>query len=40
MDILIEHTKEHPERQFGFLTPLDASIVVADEYLTIHRYLN
>ncbi|KAK0079239.1 hypothetical protein PV326_008874 [Microctonus aethiopoides] len=37
MDILIEHTKEHPERQFGFLTPLDASIVVADEYLTIHR---
>ncbi|XP_078043070.1 structural maintenance of chromosomes 6 isoform X2 [Augochlora pura] len=37
MDILMDHTKTHPQSQFTFLTPLDTSGVLAEDYVTIHR---
>ena len=37
MDILLEHAKTHPQSQFTFLTPLDTSNVLAEDYVTIHR---
>ncbi|XP_015109443.1 structural maintenance of chromosomes protein 6 [Diachasma alloeum] len=37
MAFLLEHTRNHPQSQFGFFTPLDASIVKASDYLTIHQ---
>ncbi|XP_076163825.1 structural maintenance of chromosomes 6 isoform X2 [Ptiloglossa arizonensis] len=37
MDILLDHTKTHPQSQFTFLTPLDTSNVLADDYVTIHQ---
>nr|XP_033327293.1 structural maintenance of chromosomes protein 6 [Megalopta genalis]XP_033327294.1 structural maintenance of chromosomes protein 6 [Megalopta genalis] len=37
MDILLDHTKTHPQSQFTFLTPLDTSGVLAEDYVTIHR---
>ncbi|XP_076300336.1 structural maintenance of chromosomes 6 [Lasioglossum baleicum] len=37
MDILLDHTKTHPQSQFTFLTPLDTSNVLAEDYVTIHR---
>lgn len=40
MDCLLDHAKTHPQCQFGFLTPLDASIVTANENLKIHRMHN
>ncbi|XP_008551546.1 structural maintenance of chromosomes protein 6 [Microplitis demolitor] len=36
-DLLILHARDHPERQFGFLTPLDASIFKADQFIKILR---
>ncbi|KAF7989672.1 hypothetical protein HCN44_008346 [Aphidius gifuensis] len=40
MDCLLEHARTHRQCQFGFLTPLDASIVTANENLKIHRMHN
>lgn len=37
MDILLDHTKMHPQSQFTFLTPLDTSNVLAEDYVTIHK---
>ncbi|XP_012348416.1 structural maintenance of chromosomes protein 6 isoform X1 [Apis florea] len=37
MDILLDHTKTHPQSQFTFLTPLDTSNVFAEDYVTIHK---
>ncbi|XP_053975498.1 structural maintenance of chromosomes protein 6 [Hylaeus volcanicus] len=37
MNILLDHTKTHPESQFTFLTPLDTSNVLAEDYVTIHQ---
>lgn len=37
MDILLTYSKEHPERQFGFLTPVDISDITADDCLSIHQ---
>ncbi|XP_018392244.1 PREDICTED: structural maintenance of chromosomes protein 6 [Cyphomyrmex costatus] len=37
MDILLDHTKSHPQSQFAFLTPLDTSHILADDYVTIHQ---
>ncbi|XP_043262042.1 structural maintenance of chromosomes protein 6 [Colletes gigas] len=37
MDILLDHTKTHPQSQFTFLTPLDTSNVLAEDYVTIHQ---
>ncbi|XP_063980640.1 structural maintenance of chromosomes protein 6 [Diachasmimorpha longicaudata] len=37
MAFLLEHTRNHPNSQFGFFTPLDASIVEASDFLTIHQ---
>uniref|UniRef100_A0A0C9RF88 Smc6_2 protein n=1 Tax=Fopius arisanus TaxID=64838 RepID=A0A0C9RF88_9HYME len=37
MEILLLHTRDHPECQFGFFTPLDASIVRSSDSLTIHQ---
>ncbi|XP_076243651.1 structural maintenance of chromosomes 6 [Calliopsis andreniformis] len=37
MDILLDHTKSHPQSQFTFLTPLDTSNVLAEDYVTIHQ---
>lgn len=37
MDCLLEHASTHRHCQFGFLTPLDASIVTAGPNLSIHR---
>ncbi|XP_076651994.1 structural maintenance of chromosomes 6 isoform X2 [Halictus rubicundus] len=37
MDILLDHTKTHPHSQFMFLTPLDTSNILAEDYVTIHR---
>ncbi|KZC07283.1 PREDICTED: structural maintenance of chromosomes protein 6 [Dufourea novaeangliae] len=37
MDILLDHTKMHPQSQFTFLTPLDTSNVLAEDYVTIHQ---
>ncbi|OAD58463.1 Structural maintenance of chromosomes protein 6 [Eufriesea mexicana] len=37
MDILLDHTKTHPQSQFTFLTPLDTSNVLAEDYVTIHK---
>ncbi|XP_012142309.2 structural maintenance of chromosomes 6 isoform X1 [Megachile rotundata] len=37
MDILLDHAKTHPQSQFIFLTPLDTSNVLAEDYITIHQ---
>ncbi|XP_071562380.1 structural maintenance of chromosomes protein 6-like [Temnothorax nylanderi] len=37
MDILLDHTKLHPQSQFAFLTPLDTSHILAEDYVTIHQ---
>lgn len=37
MDILLDHAKMHPQSQFTFLTPLDTSNVLAEDYVTIHK---
>ncbi|XP_072747857.1 structural maintenance of chromosomes protein 6 [Anoplolepis gracilipes] len=37
MDILLDHTRSHPESQFVFLTPLDTSHILSDDYVTIHQ---
>ncbi|KAK1135509.1 hypothetical protein K0M31_000098 [Melipona bicolor] len=37
MDILLDHTKMHPQSQFTFLTPLDTSNILAEDYVTIHK---
>ncbi|XP_070161215.1 structural maintenance of chromosomes protein 6 [Polyergus mexicanus] len=37
MDILLDHTRSHPESQFVFLTPLDTSHILSDDYVTIHE---
>ncbi|CAK9818472.1 Structural maintenance of chromosomes protein 6 [Anthophora plagiata] len=37
MDILLDHTKTHPQSQFTFLTPLDTSNILAEDYITIHK---
>ncbi|XP_025269792.1 structural maintenance of chromosomes protein 6 isoform X2 [Camponotus floridanus] len=37
MDILLDHTRSHPESQFVFLTPLDTSHIISDDYITIHQ---
>ncbi|EFN87370.1 Structural maintenance of chromosomes protein 6 [Harpegnathos saltator] len=37
MDILLDHTKLHPESQFCFLTPLDTSNVLVEDYVTVHQ---
>lgn len=37
MDILLDHTRSHPQNQFAFLTPLDTSNVLAEDYVTIHQ---
>ncbi|XP_018057117.1 PREDICTED: structural maintenance of chromosomes protein 6 [Atta colombica] len=37
MDILLEHTRLHPQSQFAFLTPLDTSHILAEDYVTIHQ---
>ncbi|XP_017792658.1 PREDICTED: structural maintenance of chromosomes protein 6 [Habropoda laboriosa] len=37
MDILLDHTKTHPQSQFTFLTPLDTSNILAEDYVTIHK---
>ncbi|XP_033215267.1 structural maintenance of chromosomes protein 6 isoform X2 [Belonocnema kinseyi] len=37
MDILLDHTRSHPQSQFAFLTPLDTSSIQVDDYITIHR---
>lgn len=37
MDILLDHTRLHPQSQFAFLTPLDTSHILAEDYVTIHQ---
>ncbi|XP_076756684.1 structural maintenance of chromosomes 6 isoform X1 [Xylocopa sonorina] len=37
LDILLEHTKTHPQNQFTFLTPLDTSNIHEETYITIHQ---
>ncbi|XP_011862086.1 PREDICTED: structural maintenance of chromosomes protein 6 [Vollenhovia emeryi] len=37
MDILLDHTRSHPQSQFAFLTPLDTSHILAEDYVTIHQ---
>lgn len=37
MDILLEHSRLHPQSQFAFLTPLDTSHILAEDYVTIHQ---
>ncbi|XP_034934141.1 structural maintenance of chromosomes protein 6 [Chelonus insularis] len=37
IDILLNLTKRHPEKQFGFLTPLDASLVKPCSTITVLR---
>lgn len=37
MDLLIEHTRSHPQSQFTFLTPLDTSSIDVNDQITIHR---
>jgi len=37
MDILLEHTRTHKQSQFAFLTPLDTSDILAEDYITIHQ---
>jgi len=37
MDILLDHTKSHPQSQFTFLTPLDTSHILTEDYVTIHQ---
>lgn len=37
MDILLDHTRSHPQCQFAFLTPLDTSDILAEDYITIHQ---
>lgn len=37
MDILLDHTRCHPGNQFAFLTPLDTSNILAEDYVTIHQ---
>ncbi|KAG5311912.1 SMC6 protein, partial [Pseudoatta argentina] len=39
MDILLEHTRLHPQSQFAFLTPLDTSHILAEDYVTIHHII-
>lgn len=39
MDLLIEHALQHRSRQFVFLTPQDASTLVAGEHIKIHRWV-
>ncbi|KAI4490402.1 hypothetical protein M0802_010673 [Mischocyttarus mexicanus] len=37
MDILLDFTKSHSECQFTFLTPLDTSNILAEDFVTIHH---
>ncbi|XP_046814733.1 structural maintenance of chromosomes protein 6 isoform X1 [Vespa crabro] len=37
MDILLDYTKSHPQCQFTFLTPLDTSNILAEDFVTIHQ---
>ncbi|XP_011637103.1 structural maintenance of chromosomes protein 6 [Pogonomyrmex barbatus] len=37
MDILLDHARLHPQSQFAFLTPLDTSHILAEDYVTIHQ---
>ncbi|XP_012539107.1 structural maintenance of chromosomes protein 6 isoform X2 [Monomorium pharaonis] len=37
MDILLDHTRLHSQSQFTFLTPLDTSHILAEDYVTIHQ---
>ncbi|XP_046424795.1 structural maintenance of chromosomes protein 6 [Neodiprion fabricii] len=37
MDILLDHTRNHPAHQFAFLTPLDTSSILAEDFVTIHQ---
>ncbi|KAL0107751.1 hypothetical protein PUN28_014797 [Cardiocondyla obscurior] len=37
MDILLDHSRLHPQSQFTFLTPLDTSHILAEDYVTIHQ---
>ncbi|KAK2582068.1 hypothetical protein KPH14_002772 [Odynerus spinipes] len=37
MDLLLDYTKSHPQCQFTFLTPLDTSNILTEDFVTIHR---